>query len=323
MGLRQLGKSKIMISSIGLGCWQFSKGKTIGGMYWAALDQDIINRIVQVSINHGINWFDTAEVYGFGQSELALSEGLHQAGIKTENAIIATKWMAFARLASSITNSIDQRLAMLQDYPISLYQIHQPMSFSSVESQMNAMATLLDKKKVKTMGVSNFNLELMRRADYALEKHGYALVSNQMRYNLLDRRIEKNGILDYSCERNITIIAYSPLAQGILAGKFHGDPNLVKSRPGLRKYLPDFQKSRLLSTKPLINELQAIGHKYAATPAQIALNWVINFHGENVVAIPGATSVQQAEQNAAVMNFKLTKVELERLDKISQSVATF
>jgi len=320
MRLRKLGKSKILVTPIGLGCWQFSGGKSMVGRYWGNLEQETINQIVKASLENGVNWFDTAEAYGFGQSELALAAGLRAARVKPEKALIATKWMPFGRLASSIVNTIDTRLKKLDPYPISLLQIHNPASFSSVEKQMKAMATLLRAGKIKAAGVSNFDLKQMQRATDALKAEGFELASNQMRFNLLDRRIEQNGVLDFAKEKGITIIAYSPLDQGILTGRFHEHPELVKSLSGYRRFMPAFQPGNIHKSQPLMDELKSIAEKYQVSPAQVALNWVIHFHGDTVVAIPGASSPQQAQQNAGVMKFTLSKAELTRLDWVSWEV---
>jgi aryl-alcohol dehydrogenase-like predicted oxidoreductase len=320
MRLRQLGKTKIKITPIGLGCWQFSGGRSMIGNYWAAIQKETINQIVKTSLENGINWFDTAEAYGFGQSEISLAAALKSGGIQPEKAIIATKWFPVGRFASSILKTVDTRLKKLYPYPISLFQIHQPISFSSVENQLKAMAVLLRVEKIMAVGISNFDRMKMQRAYDALKAEGFVLASNQMRYSLLDRSIEKNGVLDFAKANGITIIAYSPLAQGILTGKFHDNPELVRSLSGFRKYLPGFRRRNIQKSQPLIDELKIIAATYKVTPAQVALNWVINFHGDTVVAIPGASSVKQAQQNAAVMKFALSKGELARLDQISQEV---
>ena len=320
MNLRQLDSSEIKISPVGLGCWQFSQGKSMVGKFWGVLTQETINSIVKVSLENGINWFDTAEAYGGGQSEQSLAIALKNASVKPQEAIVATKWMPAMRFASSITNTIDTRLQKLDGYPISLYQIHNPMSFSSVETQMNAMAALVHEKKIKAVGVSNFDMQQMRRANETLRKLGLSLASNQMRFNMLDRRIEKNGVLEYARDNQITIIAYSPLAQGILTGKFHENPDLIKSRPGFRRFMPGFQKAGIQKTQPLINELKAMADRYKVSIAQVALNWAINFHGDLIVVIPGASNVKQAQENAGVMKFTLTKDEMNKLDKISCEV---
>ena len=320
---RRLGQSDILLSPIGLGCWQFSQGKSISGKFWAVLADESIHAIVKTSLENGINWFDTAEAYGDGRSEQMLAQGLQYAQAPKEKAIIATKWQPALHFASSIINTIDIRLKMLEGYPISLYQIHQPLSFSSIENQMKAMAMLVSQNKIKTIGVSNFGLVYMRRAHKSLQAQGLNLASNQMRFSLLDRSIEKNGVLDYAKDNGITIIAYSPLAQGILSGKFNANPELIKKTAGFRKFLPGFKQGKLRRFQPLFDKLNELAANYRMTPAQVALNWAINFHGDTIVAIPGATSTGQADQNARAMNFSLTRQELNELGNISREILNF
>lgn len=321
MTLRNLGKTQLKISPIGLGCWQFSGGGSVVGRYWGTLSQETVNEVVRISLKHGINWFDTAEAYGFGASERSLSTALQAAGVQPKDALIATKWMPALRFAASLPSNTDTRLKALHPYPISLLQIHQPTSFSSIESQMKALAELLKDGRIRSAGVSNFNLAQMRRAAEALDAHGFPLASNQMPYSLLNRRIEQNGVLDYAKQNGITIIAYSPLAQGLLSGRFHDQPELVGALSGLRKFIPAFHAANLRRTQPLIDELKFIAQTHQMTPAQVALRWVIQFHDETVVAIPGASRPQQAQQNADVLTFTLTDQELTRLDEVSRAVA--
>jgi len=313
--------SGIKVSPIGLGCWQFSQGRSIAGHYWANLDQATIDEIVSVSIVSGVNWFDTAEAYGRGQSETSLARALHAAHIKTDQVHIATKWLPALRFATSITHSIDQRLHHLGGFPISLYQVHNPMSFSSVRRQMQGMAKLLREKKIQAIGVSNFNAERMQQAIEALHDEGFSLTSNQMRFSLLDRRVERNGVLELARKHHVTIIAYSPLAQGLLNGRFHDQPQMIHNLSGYRKFMPDFRESNIKATQPLIDELKKIATAHQTTPAQIALSWVIQVHGDLVVAIPGATTVRQAEQNARAMRVKLSQVEMQHLDEVSLASA--
>jgi len=124
--LRSLGQTGIMVTSIGLGTWQFSKQKNMAGKFWPALEDNLIDRIVALSLAGGINWFDTAEVYGAGESEKALSRALGTAGRKPGEVIVATKWWPMFRFASNIGRTIDQRVKLLDPYPIDLYQVHQP-----------------------------------------------------------------------------------------------------------------------------------------------------------------------------------------------------
>jgi aryl-alcohol dehydrogenase-like predicted oxidoreductase len=316
--LRRLGRSDIEISPVGLGCWQFSEGFGLIGGFWEALPADTVQEIVDASMSGGINWFDTAEAYGNGRSEKALSAALTRLGRKPGDVIVATKWQPFPRMASNIGKTIGERLACLSPFPIDLHQIHQPFSLSTVGGQANAMADLVQAGKIKTVGISNFSAKRMRAIHAALASRGVPLVSNQMQYSLLDRRIESNGVMAAAKELGVTIIAYSPLAQGLLSGKFHEDPSLIKNRVGPRKFLPNFRPKAMECSRPLIEELRKIAAAHGATPSQVALSWLIQFHGDTVVVIPGATKRRQAEENVGTMQLTLSPDELRRIDELSQ-----
>jgi aryl-alcohol dehydrogenase-like predicted oxidoreductase len=316
---RRLGKSDLMVSPIGLGCWQFSRGRGLGGSYWPNLPDEEITGIIEASLAGGINWFDTAESYGGGESEKSLAQALKRLGRAPGDIIIATKWRPVFRTAKSIAKTIDERLDILGNFPIDLYQIHNPFSFSSIEAQIRSMAELVKNRKIRYVGVSNFSAKQMRISHDLLREQGMPLVSNQVRYSLLDRKIEQNGILETARELGISIIAYSPLAQGLLSGKFHDDPKLIQSRGGYRKYMGAFRQKGLDQTRAVIMAVREVAHKRNATLSQIALNWVIKARGEAVVAIPGATHINQAKENAASMAVQLTKDELDYLDKVASS----
>jgi aryl-alcohol dehydrogenase-like predicted oxidoreductase len=314
---RKLGTSDLRISPLGLGCWQFSQGRGLFGGFWANVPGAEIEAIVRASIEGGINWFDTAESYGGGQSEKALSAALKKAGMNPGGTIIATKWMPLLRTARSIGKTIGRRLDSLGGFSIDLYQIHQPIALASVRSQMAAMANLVKDGRIRHIGVSNFSAKRMLRADEALKGFGLRVVSNQVHYSLLNRKIETNGILDAAKERGITIIAYSPLEQGILTGRFHERPDLIRSLPAMRRMMGGLRPARMAKSRPVIEALREIAPRYKATPAQVALNWLIHFHGDIVVAIPGATKVGQARDNAEALTFALTRDELDHLDRVS------
>ena len=317
--LRRLGKSDLQISPLGLGCWQFSKQAGLVGKYWAPLSDEDTCNIVKASIGGGINWFDTAEIYGRGKSEQGLADSLEKNGQKKDETIIATKWWPIGRRASSIKRTIKRRLINLGGYPIALHQIHNPLGFSSVEKEMDAMADLIEDGRIKYIGVSNFSADRMRRAFEALDRRGHKLVSNQVVYSILNRKIESNGTMETARELNITIIAYSPLAQGLVSGKFHNDRELIKKRVGSRKYMNKFKLDGLIKSQPIIDKLKTVAVEYNAAPSQVALNWIINFHGDSVVAIPGATKIRQAKENTGAMNFTLSQEHLDLLDKVSAS----
>jgi aryl-alcohol dehydrogenase-like predicted oxidoreductase len=326
MNIRKLGKTDIEISPIGLGCWQFSQGKGLTGSMWAVLDQGTIDAIVRKALERGINWFDTAEAYGNGQSERTLSTALHGLKVQPGEVVVATKWMPLLRTAANIPRTIDTRLCCLQGYPIDLYQVHLPWSFSSIPAQMREMGKLLRNGKVRAIGVSNFSAAQMLKASAALRAEGLVLASNQVLINLLDRRIESNGILDAAKRLGITLIAYSPLAQGLLSGKYHENPELTESLPAGRRsrFSPaskGFTPESLARTGPLVEELRRISAAHGATIAQIALAWLVSYYGDAVVAIPGASRPEQAVECAAAMDLQLTSAELARIGEISARVA--
>lgn len=314
---RNLGKSEIKITPIGLGCWQFSKRNNLVGKFWPVLEDDLIQNVVKLSLEGGINWFDTAEIYGKGASEKALARSLQKLGKKPGEVIIATKWWPMFRTASNIVKTIDDRLNALNPYPIDLYQVHKPFGLSSEQKEMEAMAELVKAKKIRYVGVSNFSAQKMRNAWETLQKAGINLVSNQVRYSLLDRKIETNGILDTAKELGITIIAYSPLAQGLVTGKFHDNPDMLKNI-GFRKYSASFKPQGLEKSKPVVELVKTLAQKYNITTSQVALNWLIHYHGETVVAIPGATKESHAQENTGAMKFKLSEEDMQLLDGMSE-----
>ena len=316
---RRLGRTSVEITPIGLGCWQFSSGFGLVGGFWEALPQEAVNEIVSTGLAGGIGWFDTAEAYGKGRSEQALARALAANGRKDGDVVVATKWWPILRTAASIGATIDDRLRCLGGFSIDLHQVHQPFSFSTVESEMEAMAALVAAKRIRAVGVSNFSASQMRRAHAALARHGIPLASNQVRYSLVARGIETNGTLAAAKELGVTIIAYSPLGQGILSGRFHDDPTLIRKRVGPRRYMSLFRASGLARTRPLVDELRRVAVARGLTPSQVALNWLLDFHGDSVVAIPGASQPRHAEEAAGAMGFRLSDAEMGRLDELSRS----
>jgi len=315
--LRRLGKTDLLVSPIGLGVMEFSDGGGLLGKIFPVIPQEEKNAIIKAAIDGGINFFDTAEMYGAGVSEESLATGLKAAGVADKDVIIETKWQPILRTANNIPKTIDDRLRFLGGYSISNYMIHQPMSFSSPEAEMNAMADLVEAGKIKSVGVSNFNPTRMRRAHAALAKRGLPLALNQVRYSLIHREIEVDGTLETARELGVTIVAYTPLGSGILSGKYHKNPALLEQKTGLRK---NWLKRDIERTRLLIDALDEIATRRKVTLAQVALNWVIHFNGEIVVTIPGATKVRQAQESAGAMNFVLSAEELAKLDDISRKL---
>jgi aryl-alcohol dehydrogenase-like predicted oxidoreductase len=305
-----------MVTPIGLGVMELSGGGGLLGRMFPVIPQDEKNGIIKAALDGGINWFDTAEMYGGGVSEQSLAVGLKAAGKSDSEVVVATKWFPLFRTARNIPHTVEKRLHFLDGYSIGNYMIHHPYGFSTPESEMNAMADLVEAGKIRSVGISNFNPARMRRAHATLEKRGLPLAVNQMHYSLLHREIETNGVLEMAKALGITIIAYTPLASGLLSGKYHQHPELLK-RGGMRKALI---KRDLERTRPLVNAMGEIASRYQATIAQVALNWVINFNGDVVVTIPGATKSYQAEESAGALKFRLSEDEMAQLDELSSKL---
>ena len=320
MDKRRLGATDIEVTPIGLGCWQFSQGGNLSGRAWDTINQETITAVVEAAMKGGMSWFDTAEIYGGGRSEQNLSAALAALAVKPGSAVVATKWSPFLRWSGSIAATIDKRISCLGHYPIDLYQIHQPLSFSPIPAQMKEMVKLLRAGKIRSIGVSNFSARQMEQAHAALAEEKIVLASNQVRFNLLDRNIEKSGVLDAAKRLGITIIAYSPLAQGVLTGRFHEDPASIGRVSLIRRMMGGVNPALLARTTPLLDELRLVARAHGVTVGQVSLSWVISFHGAAVVAIAGATKPSQAEQSAGAMGIRLSHKELTRIDEISRSV---
>lgn len=313
---RKLGKTDLMVSPIGLGMMEFGGGGGLAAAPFPVIPQEDKNATVRAALEGGINWFDTAELYGNGVSESSLARALKAAGQKDQDVIVATKWWPLLRTAGNIRRTINDRLRFLDGYQISLYMVHQPFGLSSKEAEMEAMADLVEAGKIRSVGVSNFSAEQMRRAQKALEKRGLPLAVNQVEYSLVDRRIETNGVLDAARELGVTIIAYTPLGFGLLTGKYHKNPDLLRKKS---LYTRIRLQGGVRKTRELLAALEEIGARHNATPGQVALNWVIHSQGDLVVTIPGVTNTSQAVENAAAMKFRLSANEMAALDGLSRA----
>jgi aryl-alcohol dehydrogenase-like predicted oxidoreductase len=256
---RRLGQTELEVTPIGLGVMQFSGGSGMMGMVFPEIPQEQKNVIVKAALDGGINWFDTAEMYGRGNSEQGLAEALKAAGVKDGEVVIGTKWFPIFRTAGNIPKTINDRIRYLNGYTIDLYMVHQPWSFSSPEAEMNAMADLVEAGKIRTIGVSNFSVQQMERAQATLKNRGLSLAVNQVQYSLLHREIETNGVLDAAKDMGITIVAWSPLARGILTGMYRKNPDLVNSkRVGWRMMM----RRHIERSGLVIDALQDLAEKY-------------------------------------------------------------
>jgi len=288
----------IRISRIGLGAWQFGSREWGYGKSYAEQEaRDIVRRAVEL----GVTLFDTAEIYGFGRSERILGEAI---GEDRESVFLATKLFPLLPVAPVVEQRAVASANRLGVRRLDLYQVHQPNPLVRDGTIMRGMRALQRVGLVGEVGVSNYSLDRWRAAEQAL---GRRVLSNQVRYNLADRSPERD-LLPFAASTGHLVIAYSPLAQGLLSGKYDRD-----HRPAnrLRSTSPMFLPENLDRAGELIATLREVADAHSATPAQIALAWVI--HRPEVVAIPGASSVGQVESNVAAADIDLTGDEYQAL----------
>jgi len=314
---RQLGKTDIEVTPIGLGAMEFAGGKGFFKFTLGLVEPEIQDEVVKVALGSGMNLIDTAEIYGSGYSERAVSRALQNAGISPGEVVITTKWFPLLKRAKSLRKSSTKSTERLAPYPIDLYLVHMPLSVSSINSQMNEMADLVEAGRIRAAGVSNFSKDRMIKAHEALAERGIPLAANQVHFSLVKRGIEFNGILETAKELGVTIMAYTPLGQGVLTGKLHHNPELLDAMPRMRR---NRLRGNLKKTQALVDSLEAIALEHEATVAQITLSWTTTFHGETVIAIPGASKVYQAEQNAGAMRVPLSTEQKETISSLSLEI---
>jgi aryl-alcohol dehydrogenase-like predicted oxidoreductase len=259
----------------------------------------------EASLSAGVDLFDTAAMYSGGASERRLGELAEGGGV-----LIATKFPpGWLSRAEAFPDALDQSLDRLRRSTIDLYQHHFPSRRIPIPSLMRYMADAVDAGKVRAVGVSNYSARQLRSAHAALAERGIPLASNQVEYSLLHRAPEVNGVLDACRELGITLVAYQPLAQGVLTGKYRpGD------RPkGIRRFGRYYRGDGLKNAQPVVALLHEIGRRHSKTPAQVALRWLIQ--KENILPIPGAKNGRQAAGNAEALSFTLVAGEIEALDQ--------
>jgi aryl-alcohol dehydrogenase-like predicted oxidoreductase len=292
-----IGTTK-QISKIGLGTWQF------GSREWGYGDQyadQVARAIVRRALELDITLFDTAEIYGFGRSEKILGQAL---GEDRERTFLATKILPVLPVAPVVEQRAVASANRLGARHLDLYQVHQPNPVVRDGTIMRGMRALQHVGLVGEVGVSNYSMQRWRAAEDAL---GSRVLSNQVPYSLVARSPER-GLLPYAAERGRVVLAYSPLAQGLLSGRY-GPGNRPANR--VRAANPLFLPDNLARAAELIAVLREVAEAHSATPAQIALAWVI--HHPAVAAIPGASSVEQLEHNAAAADIGLTDDQYQAL----------
>ena len=306
----RLGPKGPEVPALGLGTWAW--GDSLFWQYGGAYDAGDVRAAFKASLAAGVNFLDTAEIYGLGKSEELIGEFTRESD---RDAIIATKYMPapWRFSGNSVADALTASLKRLKKPSVTLYQVHSPFNFlMSQETLMNALADEVEQGRIHAVGVSNYSAKQMREAHSYLAARGIPLAVNQVQYSLLHRKIETNGVLEASRNLEVTILAYSPLAQGLLTGKYTVGSDLQPT--GARRIDPKFSKKGLQKIEPVLAALQSIGAAHGKTEVQVALNWLI---GKGVVPIPGAKNAKQAEQNAGALGWEMTETEREQLDNVS------
>lgn len=307
--MNNLKENNLFGIELGLGAWQWGE-KNVWGYGDHYFEEDIENAFLS-SLHLGVRMVDTAEIYGNGRSEKILGTLLKKSGLKPT---IASKYFPFPWrwTKGSVERAFDNTLSRIGIDYLDLYQIHWPTPIVPAEIQLDGIAGMVRKGRLGAIGVSNFSQTQMMRAVQILMKHDLPLASNQIEFNLLNRSAERNGLLKRCQELGIRVIAYSPLAMGMLTGKY--TPENPPS--GFRGIKYKRQLQQLLPLTRLMTEIgQELGGK---SLSQIAINWCIC---NGTMPIPGAKNQQQAEANAGALGWRLSDDQVAALDKASEAFA--
>ncbi|MGI8911341.1 MAG: aldo/keto reductase [Rubrobacteraceae bacterium] len=297
----------LKVAPLGVGAWAWGTSRLWG--YGQEYGRREVGDAFRASMAEGVTLFDTAEIYGNGASERIIGELLREGGFDG-TPVIATKFAPIPYRLSprSLISAVDRSLERLGVSTIDLYQIHFPSPLPSAKGLMDALAETVREGKVRRVGVSNYGAEQMKRAHARLASHGVLVASNQVRYSLLDRTPETNGVLEACRELDVTLISYSPIAQGLLTGKY--GPG-TKPSGIMRRFGRAFREGNLRKVEPVVRILREIGAAHGKEPAQVALNWLM---GQETLPIPGAKNERQARQNAGALGWSLSEGEQEKLD---------
>jgi aryl-alcohol dehydrogenase-like predicted oxidoreductase len=304
-----LGTTGIQVSPLGMGTWQWGDMAFWG--YGRGYGQTEVEAAYAVSRAAGINFFDTAEIYGRGTSERILGR-LVRGDDDSSQVVVASKFAPLPQRLSarSITAALDASLARLGVQRLDLYYVHWNVGLIALDRLMNTLADAVEAGKIRAIGVSNYGERKLCRAHTLLARRGLPLAANQVHYSLLHRAPERGGVLAACRELDVRLVAYSPLEQGVLTGKYHRGEGRASAARRLYagRYLRQLEASR-----PLIALLERIGAAHDKTPGQVALRWLIQ---QGAVPIPGAKNAAQATANAGALGWQLTENELKQLTEM-------
>ncbi len=314
MKTKRLGNSELWVTPIGLGTWAIGGGDNPYG--WGAQDDEDSIRTIQHAVDVGINWIDTAKGYGHGHSEEIVGQALKG---RRDKVNIATKcgilWKEdgsdiYGHLkAESIKREVESSLQRLQTDVIDLYQIHWPLPDEDIEEGWQAISDLIDEGKVRYGGVSNFNVDQLKRIAPIRQ-----VTSLQPPYSMIKPEIE-SGILPYCAQQNIGVIVYSPMQAGLLSGKFTPERAAKLPADDWRKGDPNFQDPILSINLEMVAALQSIAERNGISMAVLAIAWTLR-RPEVTAAIVGARRPSQIEETVKAGEVELSSAEWQEVEDL-------
>ena len=297
---------------MGLGTWAWGDTSTWGmNGYDRSYDFETIRAAYERTVGAGILLLDTAEAYGNGESERIIGRLLREDSANRDRVVVASKFMPFPwriPIAAALMKAVRASLERLGLPSVHLYQLHGPISLRSPRTLATALAVPYRDGLIKAVGVSNYSEKETRAIHGALQRHGIRLATNQVEYSLLRTMPEAKGLLRACRELGVVVLAYSPIGQGRLTGKYTASNPPPSGR--------NFSNYPMAEIDPIVEVLRRIGEQHGGkTPSQVALNWVIC---KGAVPIPGAKTQAQAEQNAGALGWRLSPDEVRALDAVSK-----
>jgi len=315
MQRRQLGYTDLKLTTVGLGTWAMGGPWQFG---WGPQDDGEAVAAILTALEEGINWIDTAPVYGCGHSEELVGKALNPASSAGQKPFIATKcgllWNGKREKVNclksqSIRKECHASLKRIGVEVIDLYQMHRPEPEEDIEQAWEEMARLAEEGKVRYIGISNFNVEQIKRVEKIAP-----VASLQPPYSMLNRGVE-DELLGYCAENNIGVVAYSPMQRGLLTGKFSQERLAGLPLDDHRRRSPDFQEPQFSATLQLVDQLQPIAERNGRTLAQLAISWVLR-RSEVTAAIVGARRPDQIAETAAASNWTLAQEETQEIEQL-------
>lgn len=305
----QLAGTEVSIPAMGVGTWAWGDRSTWGmGGYDSELTVASIEEAWQASIDAGVTLFDTAEVYGRGESERIIGGLLAADPARAAAVTIATKFMPMPwklDVGGALERSLRASLDRLGRASVDLYQIHGPISFRGHAALADALAAVVQAGLTKAVGVSNYSAAETRAMSRQLEARGLELASTQVEFSLLRRDPLDSGVVDTCRELGVVVLAYSPIGQGRLTGKYSASNPPQGNR--------NFARHPMEKIDALVADLRRIGEKHGGrTPSQVALNWLM---AKGAVPIPGAKNKRQADENAGAVGWRLDDEDVATLDR--------